>query len=135
MGGIAWVFIYPHLSGEKAAEKRRAIVTRAEPAVRTNSARVGQRNRREQVEETLKELETREKKSKSATLATRIAQAGLEWSKQQFMMIAAGLGLAAFLIVFILDLGLLPALGIGFAAAFGLPFWLLAFLKKRRETK
>jgi tight adherence protein B len=135
MGGIAWVFIYPHLSGEKVAEKRRAIVTRAEPAVRTSSARVGQRNRREQVEETLKELETREKKSKSATLATRIAQAGLEWSKQQFMMIAAGLGLAAFLIVFILDLGVLPALGIGFAAAFGLPFWLLAFLKKRRETK
>ena len=134
MGGVAWVFIYPYLSGEKAAEKRRAIVTKAEPAVRTSAARVG-RNRREQVEETLKELETREKKTKRASLATRISQAGLDWSKQRFMATAGGLGLAAFLVVLILDLGFLPALGIGFAAACGLPFWLLSFLKKRRETK
>src|SRR5436190_5057279 len=30
---------------------------------------------------------------------------------------------------------LLPALGVGFAAAFGLPRWLLSFLKKRRQKK
>ncbi len=135
MGGVAWVFIYPYLSGEKTAERRRALVTGGEPVARTSTVRVGQRNRREQVEETLKELETREKKSKNVSLATRIAQAGLDWSKQRFMMTAGGFGIAAFLVVLILDLGLLPALGIGFAAAFGFPFWLLAFLKKRRETK
>ena len=135
MGGVAWVFIYPYLSGEKTAERRRALVTGAEPVARTSSVRIGQRNRREQVEETLKELETREKKSKSVSLATRISQAGLDWSKQRFMMTASGFGIAAFLVVLILDLGLLPALGIGFAAACGFPFWLLAFLKKRRETK
>ena len=135
MGGVAWVFIYPYLSGEKTAERRRALVTGGEPVARTSTVRVGQRNRREQVEETLKELETREKKSKNVSLATRIAQAGLDWSKQRFMMTAGGFGVAAFLVVLILDLGLLPALGIGFAAAFGFPFWLLAFLKKRRETK
>ena len=31
--------------------------------------------------------------------------------------------------------GIIPALGVGFAAAFGLPFWIFAFLKKRREAK
>jgi tight adherence protein B len=36
--------------------------------------------------------------------------------------------------VFILDAGLLPALGLGFAAGFGLPRWVLSYLKRRRET-
>ena len=31
-------------------------------------------------------------------------------------------------------LGLLPAIGFAFAAAFGVPFWLLNYLKKRREN-
>jgi tight adherence protein B len=31
--------------------------------------------------------------------------------------------------------GLLPAIGLGFAGALGLPRWLLSFLKKRREAK
>ncbi len=35
----------------------------------------------------------------------------------------------------VLRTGLLPALGIGFAAGCGLPFWGLAYLKKRREAK
>jgi len=30
---------------------------------------------------------------------------------------------------------LYPAIGFGFASAFGLPFWALSFLKKRREAK
>jgi tight adherence protein B len=134
MGGVVWVFIYPYLSGEKAAEKRRAYVSKTEPVTRATSARLGQKNRREQVEETLKELDTREKKNKSVSLSTRISQAGLDWSKQRFMLTAAGFGLLAFVALVFLDVGLLPALGIGFAAGFGLPFWLLAFLKKRRET-
>jgi tight adherence protein B len=51
IGGVAYVFIYPLLSGERKIEARRASVTRVEPA----SARVSrtqQRSRREQVEET-----------------------------------------------------------------------------------
>jgi tight adherence protein B len=31
--------------------------------------------------------------------------------------------------------GILASAGVGFAAAFGLPFWILSFLKKRREAK
>ena len=50
-------------------------------------------------------------------------------------MISAALGVAAFLLVFMIDAGLLAALGVGFAAGFGVPRWLLSFLKKRREKK
>jgi tight adherence protein B len=35
----------------------------------------------------------------------------------------------------LLDGGLLTALGLGFAAGCGLPFWMLKYLKKRREAK
>src|SRR5207244_5650978 len=45
------------------------------------------------------------------------------------------LGVAAFLLVFMIDAGLLAALGIGFAMGCGMPLWLLKFLKKRRENK
>jgi len=134
MGGVAYVFIYPLLSGERKVEQRRASVTRSEPAARA-TGRTQQKSRREQVEETLKEIDVKAKKPKSLPLAMKIAQAGLSWSKNQFLMISAGLGLVSFLAVFVMAGSILPALGVAFAAAFGAPRWLLAFLKKRRQKQ
>jgi tight adherence protein B len=133
IGGVAYVFIYPLLSGERKVEQRRASVARAEPVARVT--RTQQRSRREQVEETLKEIDVKAKKPKSLPLAMKIAQAGLSWSKNQFLMISAGLGLVSFLAVFVMAGSILPALGVAFAAAFGAPRWLLAFLKKRRQKQ
>ena len=134
MGGVVWVFIYPHLSGERHAEKRLASIAKSEPIARTSTARIGQKNRREQVEETLKELDDRQKKSKKQSLSTKLSQAGLDWSKERYLITSGVLGLVAFIVGFLADAGLLVALAIGFAAAFGLPMWLLSFLKKRREN-
>eukprot|EP01036_Dinobryon_divergens_P053756 gene53756-71842_t len=56
-GGIAYVFLYPLLSGERAAEKRAASVT----ASSGTSVKKGRANaeisKREQVLQSLKELE------------------------------------------------------------------------------
>jgi tight adherence protein B len=134
IGGVAYVFIYPLISGERKAEQRLASATRAEPVARAAS-RTQQKSRREQVEETLKELDVKARKPKNLPLPVRIAQAGLSWSKNQFLLISAGLGLFAFVAVLMTAGSLLPALGVGFAAAFGVPRWLLSFLKKRREKK
>ena len=134
MGGVVWVFIYPHLSGERHAEKRLASIAKSEPIARTSTARIGQKNRREQVEDSLKEIDERQKKSKRMSLSTRISQAGLDWSKQRFLITAGVFGLVAFVVGFLADFGILAALAVGFASAFGLPLWLLAFLKKRREN-
>ncbi len=135
IGGIAWVFIYPTLSGERKAEKRKESVTASAPAVRAGAARNVQKSRREQVEGSLKELEIRQSKAKSVPLSIRIAQAGLTWSKRRFILTFALLGVAAFLIFTIINAGLIASLLIAFAVACGLPFWVLKFLKKRRETK
>jgi tight adherence protein B len=134
IGGFAWVFLYPLLSGERKAEKRQAVVTQSAPVARATNARAAQKSRREQVEGSLKELEDRQAK-KSVPLHMRIAQAGLTWSKQRFFVTAVLLGLVGFGVTFMIDAGPLPALAMGFAAAFGLPLWMLAFLKKRRENK
>jgi tight adherence protein B len=131
VGGLAWVFLYPYLSGEKKAESRRASVARTEPVAARNTDRT--RSRREQVEGSLKELEARAKKDKKIPLGMRIAQAGLGWSEQKFWIISGVLGLVGFGGAFIAGGGPLGAAGIGFAMGFGLPRWMLSFLKKRRE--
>jgi tight adherence protein B len=134
-GGIAWVFIYPLLSGERRADQRKASIARSQPVVAAGISRAAPKVRREQVEETLKEIEVRRKNAKSPPLSTRITQAGLSWSKRQFLLVSAGLGVLALAGAFFTGSGLPAAVGIGFAAGFGLPRWMLSFLKKRRERK
>jgi tight adherence protein B len=131
-GGVAWVFVYPYLSGEKNVERRVTSVARSEPMVRV--ARGAQRSRRDQIEETLKEVDERTK-TKRRPLHVKITQAGLSWSKQRFLITAVALGLIAFTTCLLFDGGLMASLGLGFAASCGLPLWLLSFLKKRREAK
>jgi tight adherence protein B len=131
IGGLAWVFIYPLLSGEKKAENRRASV--AKPDVPARQAEKTQRSRREQVEGSLKEVEARSKKNSRIPLASRLTQAGLDWTPQKFMIISGILGAVCFLAALMFGGGLLAAVGLAFAAGFGLPRWVLGFLKKRRE--
>jgi tight adherence protein B len=133
VGGLAWVFLYPFLSGEKKAEARRASVGRSEPVARQTEK--SQRSRREQVEGSLREVEDRRQKQKKVALGTRITQAGLSWSKEKFMIISGVLAGAGFLIPLVLGGGLLASVGLAFAAGFGAPRWMLNFLKKRREKK
>jgi tight adherence protein B len=133
IGGVAWVFLYPLLSGERKTERRMASVARREPLARPT--RAAQKPRREQIEGTLKELEQRQKKAKRPPLSVRIGQAGLNWSKRQFIIISVASGFVALLIAMLAGAGLVPALAFAFAAGFGLPPWLLKFLKKRREAR
>ena len=62
IGGVAWVFLYPILSGERQAEQRRASFAKSEPVARR--AERAQRSRRQQVEDSLKEVEDRSRKAK-----------------------------------------------------------------------
>ncbi|HSZ65476.1 MAG TPA: type II secretion system F family protein [Xanthobacteraceae bacterium] len=135
VGGVAWVFIYPILSGEKQAERRVASVARAGPVSRPQRSTGGGKSRREQVEGTLKDIEQRQRKAKRPPLAVRLKQAGLDWSKRRFVVTFAIASVGVFLVTMMLGVGLIAALGFGFAAGCGLPFWMLSFLKKRRESK
>jgi tight adherence protein B len=131
IGGVAWVFLYPLLSGEKKAESRRASVAKAEP-VAARQAQKDQRSRREQIEGSLKEVEARRQRDK-VTLTTRITQAGLDWTPRKFMIVSGIFGAVGFAIAMFAGGGVLAAIGLAFAFGFGLPRWMLSFLKKRRE--
>jgi tight adherence protein B len=131
VGGIAWVFLYPLLSGEKKAEARRTSVARPEPMARQTEK--AQRSRREQVEGSLKDLEARRQKDKRVALSTRLTQAGLDWTEQKFWIASGVLAVAVFAGAFIVGGGPLGAGGLAFGAGFGLPRWALSFLKTRRE--
>jgi tight adherence protein B len=133
IGGIAWVFLFPLLSGEKKAELRRATVAKPEPAAaRTNDK--NQRSRREQVEVTLRDLEARRLKEKRIPLSVRLTQAGLNWSAQKFLVVSGVLAAVFFAAAMVVGGGILGAAGLAFAGGFGLPRWGLSFLKKRREA-
>jgi tight adherence protein B len=132
IGGIAWVFLYPLLSGEKKAENRRATVAKPEPAAR--NAEKTQRSRREQVEGTLRDLEARRLKEKKVPLSVRLTQAGLSWSTQKFWVVSGVLAAVFFVGAMFAGGGFLGAAGLAFAAGLGLPRWGLSFLKKRREA-
>jgi tight adherence protein B len=131
LGGLAWVFIYPLLSGEQKAAQRRASFAKSEPAVRQVDK--SQRSRREQVEGSMKEVEARRQKAKKIPLGTRLTQAGLSWSPQKFMIISGVLAAVCLGIGLLLGGGPIAAIGLAFAGGFGLPRWMLSFLKTRRE--
>ncbi len=130
-GGLAYALIYPLLSGEAKADKRREAV--AQTAARPTRAKVDDVSaKRSSVEDTLKELERRQKNSNKPPLQTRIAQAGLTWTNRKFYIISAVLGVIGFLMPLIMGLSLLPAAACAVAFGLGIPQWLLNFLKKRR---
>jgi tight adherence protein B len=132
IGGLAWVFLYPSLSGQNKAESRRASVAKSEPAAARQADKT-QRSRREQVEGTLKELDARAAKEKKVSLSVRLTQAGLDWTPRKFMIVSAVLGAVFFFAAMTLGGGLLAGIGLAFGGGFGLPRWILSFLKKRRE--
>jgi len=132
-GGVAYVFVYPLLSGEARAEKRqKALLGGPE---RKGGRGASGPSRRELVTQSLRDLETREKNRNHATIEMRIAQAGLSWSKGRFFAVSGAVGLALGFVLLVLTGGLLTALGGLVVGGVGLPRWLLTFLKKRRIKK
>jgi tight adherence protein B len=132
-GGLAYVFVYPLLSGEARAEKRhKAVIGEGERRVE----KVGRGgDRREQIAQSLKEIEEREKNRNKLSLEQRIAQAGLTWSKGRFFMISAVAGLTLGLVLFSTSGNPMLAGAGAFVAGLGAPRWFLGFMKKRRLTK
>lgn len=133
-GAVFYALIYPYLSGEATADKRKAALLQSSPqraaGARTNDIA----QRRKQVADSLKEIEQKGK-TKNVPLEQRLLQAGLSMTKGQFMMWSAvgGAGLGFFLFLMTGEL-LLSGLGL-FVGGFGLPRWILSHLKARRLKK
>jgi tight adherence protein B len=133
-GGVAYVFLYPILSGSSRGEKRQKALV-GSGAVTGRTRIDAATTRRDHVAQSLKDLEKREKTRNRLNLEMRIAQAGLTWTKRRFFVISTltGLGLGAGLFVMTRS-PILAGLAM-FVGGFGLPRWILASKKKRRMNK
>jgi tight adherence protein B len=136
VGGIFYVFIYPHLSGEVKAEKRMEALS-ASGVQRRAGDRLAEvtANRKKAVSDSLKELEQRESANRRVTLTDMISQAGLTITVQQFHLFSAGAAAVLALLAFVFSGNLIAAGLAAVIAGLGVPRWALTFLKNRRITK
>lgn len=134
VGGVFYALFYPALSGEKRAEKRRKEFA-APAAVRGIDREAQARMKRGQIAQSLKEIESRENARSKVPLETRIAQAGLSWTRRKYYVVSAITAVVLGLILFVASgNAILGATGL-FVGGFGLPAWFLKRCRVRRLKK
>jgi len=90
--------------------------------------------RRKAIAESLKEFEN-EKKKKKLTIEQRIAQAGLKFDRNTFFIFSGAAGAAIAIALFVVNGDPLVSLGGAVVGVFGLPLWVLSFLRNQRIDK
>jgi tight adherence protein B len=134
MGGLLYVFVYPYLSGDARGVQRQKALT-SNTSIGTVSERNVRGDKRDHVAQSLKEIDLKEQKRSKVTLEMRIAQAGLKTPKIQFLIICAISGALCALTAYAISLDPFVAIGGLFAGAFGIPMWVLHYLRKKRVDK
>src|ERR1700760_4581699 len=129
IGGLAFVL----LGGDSRADKRRAAVARSDAKVLGASASVDKAARKKQIADGLRDIEKTGKGG--VNLATKIEQAGLSITKQQYWIGSALLGLVCGALAYVQSRSFLLALLVVVTAAVGLPQLTLARLRIRRINK
>src|SRR5882672_7316911 len=132
LGGVAFAFV--GADGDQTKKRMAAVAKPTVSARALKGATDPNQQRRRNVQAMLKELEKQQAhKKKRPTLRRRIEQAGLSISIRTFWMLSGVAGLIGG-VGALLTVKLLYAVPLaGFALAFGLPRWILSFLKARRE--
>ena len=140
VGGVGWVAVGAAGDGANRKRVQRAVGGRGENGGRgrrANTALDQAAQRKRQVQESLKDIEARQKdkKKKSVTLKAQIQQAGMSFTPTTFWMVSAGIGIAGVLIAFLTGQNMLVTLAIGVIGGLGLPRWWLGFLRGRRQKQ
>ncbi len=135
VGGAVYVVALPYFSGAHKAEKRVANVTLGQAKMRTKIAAQPLQMRRKQVQETIKELEAKQRAQRRVSLRTKLVRAGLNITPRVYYLLCAATGLVGGLLVLLAGSGPIVALLGAFACAFGLPRLILSRLIKRRQDK
>ena len=139
-GGLLLALLFPYFSGAKQAEKRVKAVTSDGrlPVKQGLRARLLAEDpkdaRRKQVQESLNQVEVRERQRRSRlTLRVLLMQAGLETSPRVFYMFSFVFGALIGLIVLVVGVPWYVAIVAGIVGFLGFPRWLLKYLRRRRQ--
>jgi len=137
VGAILLAALYPRLAAASALDRRLALIsTPAGPAALKNGVPEESRRKRS-VEQTLREAEeklaARAKRSTKPSLAVRLRQAELGWSKRTYFLVCIAAGLAVTLLILAMTgFGTAPAVGFGLAGGLLLPHLYVGFRRNRR---
>jgi tight adherence protein B len=127
-------FAFAGMGAEKTKKRVAAVAKPTAIARAAKGANDTNQQRRKNVQAMLKELEKQTvEQKKRPSLRRRIEQAGLTITPKTYWIFSAIAGVVAALGAFIAVHAIYAGPLAGFAAAFGLPRWVLAFLKARRE--
>ncbi|HLW92307.1 MAG TPA: type II secretion system F family protein [Roseiarcus sp.] len=128
-GGLAFVLV----SGDTRAQKRQAALQKG-VVTKIKEAGIDKGARRKQVSDSLKELEAKTGKRK-VSLQTKIQQAGLSLSTQQFFIASAVSAAVLAALIYVFSGSVYIGLASAIIGGFGLPNFVLARLRKRRIAK
>src|ERR1700722_4737829 len=128
-GGLAFAFV----GGDSRADKRRAAVAKTD-AKASVTAGVDRAARKKQIADGVRDSEMKGKRRR-VSLATKIEQAGLSITKQQYWIGSVLLGLVCGALTYVQSRSLILAVLVVVTATVGLPQLTLARLRIRRINK
>lgn len=136
VGGLIFALL-PYLTGSIRGERRAQALVRSAGGARGSlgdrTAELAQR--RKQIADSIKDLDNKSNSKKKISLETRMAQAGLEWTRSKFYMISAISGAVGGLGLFVGSGNIIyGAAGLVIGGA-GFPNWLVNYLRNRRMKK
>ncbi|MGH6735667.1 MAG: type II secretion system F family protein [Methyloceanibacter sp.] len=136
VGGIVYVLVMPYLSDERKVSKRVATVAQGQTRART---RIGVpqplQMRRKQVQDTIRDIEAKQKAKKRISLRTKLMRAGINIRPRVYYMLCAATGLLGGFIVLATGSSPLISLLAAIACGFGLPRWYVSRRLKLRQAK
>jgi tight adherence protein B len=133
LGGAGYAFAG---AGGERSQKRVAQVAKQNAQLRGNTAGDTNVLKRKNVQQLLKQIESKNAEQKTMTMRKRLDQSGLpDVSVRVFWLASGAFGLIVALLCFITKQPLIVDAFAGFATGFGLPRWILGFMKSRREKK
>lgn len=139
-GALAYALLFNSVENERKAGKRLEAVKHAETdraVVKASRDRVAEAaRRRKSVQDSLKEMENKQKarsaNMKKPPLRTQLRQAGINMSVERFYVLSGVCGLVLAVLVFFSGAPLLVVPGAFLAGMFGIPRWLVNFMRARR---
>jgi tight adherence protein B len=139
LAGLGYAFVGPGDSAAKGLKRVQAMTgdaprTRARTMRQAKDASATPEARRKQIMAQLKEAEQKDRKNR-VSIGARLRQAGLSVTVRTFWIASGVVGLVVATLVILFGQAPFIALGLGFAAAFGLPRWVVGFLAERRAKK
>jgi tight adherence protein B len=135
-GGIVYALVMPYFGDERKTSKRVATVAQGQTRARTRTGlQQPLQTRKKQVQDTIKEIEAKQKAKRKLTLRTKLVRAGLDIKPRTYYLLSILAGFLGGFIVLVTGSSALVSLIVTFVCAFGLPRWVLSRITRSRQNK